>query len=214
MELWEFMRQPENSAFFISLLIMLIMAVVEFITLMLGVSLSEAVDNLLPDFDIEGPEVDSTVPVLDWLNLGKVPLIVNIILLLTGFGLSGYILQGGVEKVTGSLLPLVPAVLIALVPTLVAVHFMGRLICRLLPQIETTAVTVETLKGSFAEITLGCARVGNPAEAKVKDRYGKVHYVRVVPGDPEEEFLQGDKVILVFYDEGIFQAEKVDSDLI
>lgn len=72
---------------------------------------------------------------------------------------------------------------------------------------------MDSLSGKIAEISIGTATKDNPAEAKVKDRHNKTHYVRLVPGDPEESFQQGDKVVLTDLVDGIFTAEKVDLDL-
>ncbi len=215
MEIFEFIQLPQNSVFFISIIIILIMAFVEVISVLLGVSVSEAIDNLLPDVEVDADiEADISVPVLDWLNFGKVPFLILLIIFLTFFGLSGFIIQGLFSKIFTVLMPGIVAVVIALVPTFILVHFIGRLISKVLPQVETTAVKINTLKGKIAEINIGTATFDNPAEAKVKDRHGKIHYIRVIPGDREENFIQGEKVVLTKLENGIFQAEKVDADLL
>lgn len=218
MDFLEFVKHPDNGAFLLSILIMIVMAVVEIITMVLGVSISEAVDNLLPDFDLDadinGAEVGGAIPILDWLNFGKVPFLVLIILFLTLFGLSGFVVQGFIYKIFQHFLPHVLAILLACFISIFLVHFSGNIICRILPQVETTAVKLNTLLGSIAEITLGKASVNNPAEAKAKDRYGKVHYVRVEPEDNTKTFIKGDKVLLVFYENGIFKAEEADISIL
>lgn len=220
MELLEFIKQPQNSAFFISIIIMLSMAVIEFISLAIGISVSEAVDNILPDFDmdldtdVDGVDIGAGSHLLDWLNFGKVPFLVLVILFLTIYGLTGFSIQTIFFNTFQSLLPGVIAGVITVIPTAILVHFFGNFISKIIPQIETTAVKIDTLKGKIAEINIGTASFNNPAEAKVKDKYGKVHYVRVVPGDPEEKFTKGEKIVLTILEDGIFKGEKVDLDLI
>ncbi len=215
MELLDFIKHPQNSAFFIAIVTILIMAVVESISMLLGVSVSEALDNLLPDVEVEADiEANISVPILDWLNFGKIPFLILIILFLTIFGLNGFIVQGFIFKVFNNVLPGVIAIIIAIFPTLIIVHFLGNLLAKLIPQVDTTAVKLSSLKGQIAEINIGTATFDNPAEAKVKDVYGKVHYVRVIPGDKSEKFVQGEKIVLVIFENGVFQAEKVDLDLL
>lgn len=215
MEIFEFIKLPQNSVFFISIIVILIMAFVEVISVLLGVSVSEAIDNLLPDVEVDGDiEASISVPILDWLNFGKVPFLILIIIFLTFFGLSGFILQGIFSKIFTILMPGIVAIIIALLPTFILVHFIGRIISKVLPQVETTAVKINSLRGKIAEILIGTATFDNPAEAKVKDQHGKIHYVRVTPGDKEERFIQGEKVVLTKLYSGIFQAEKIDVDLL
>lgn len=215
MDIFEFIKLPQNSVFLISIIIIIIMAFVEVISVLLGVSISEAIDNLLPDVEVESDiEADLSVPVLDWLNFGKVPFLILIIIFLTFFGLSGFIIQGIFFKIFSVLMPEIVAIIIALVPTFIVVHFIGKIISKILPQVETTAVNINSLKGRIAKITIGTATCDNPAEAKVKDKYGKTHYVRVIPGDIEESFIQGEKVVLTKLYSGIFKAEKIDADLL
>lgn len=214
MELIEFIKHSNNSVFLVSIVIILIMSVVELISVTLGFSISETIDNLLPDVEVEADiDADVNVPVLDWLNFGKIPLLIFIILFLASFGLSGFAIQGIINRIIGSLLPTFIAVPLALFSAVILVHFLGNVIAKIIPKVETTAVKVDSLSGKIAEISIGTATKDNPAEAKVKDRHNKTHYVRLVPGDPEESFQQGDKVVLTDLVDGIFTAEKVDLDL-
>ncbi len=215
MILLEFIKQPENTLFFIAIIIILIMAAVEIISMLLGVSISEAIDSLLPDVEVEADiEVGGAMPVLDWLNFGKVPFLILIIIFLTTFGLTGFIIQGLFYKIFNTFIPVLFASLITIIPTIFLLHLVGDAIHKILPQVDTTAVKLQSLRGKIAEINIGTATFNNPAEAKVKDRYGKTHYIRVVPGDKEEKFIKGDKIVLTLFENGIFQAEMVDSDLL
>ena len=46
-------------------------------------------------------------------------------------------------------------------------------------------------------ITQGTAARGKPAEAKIKDRHGNIHYVRVEPLDDDAVFPKGSDVRLI-----------------
>ena len=53
-----------------------------------------------------------------------------------------------------------------------------------------------TFIGKVATITRGVARVGIPAEAKLRDTHGQMHYVLVEPDNPDASFEQGHEVLL------------------
>ena len=74
-----------------------------------------------------------------------------------------------------------------------------------MPKDETTAVSQESLIGHVGTVVLGEARVGNAAQARVKDTYGQQHYVMVEP-DSEDVLKQGDAVLLVSLDGNTFKA--------
>ena len=46
-------------------------------------------------------------------------------------------------------------------------------------------------------ITQGAASRGKPAEAKIKDRFGNIHYLRVEPLADDAIFAQGSDVTLI-----------------
>jgi hypothetical protein len=61
-------------------------------------------------------------------------------------------------------------------------------------------------------ITLGNARRGYPAEARLKDEHGQLHYVMVEPDSDSEEFAQGSTVLLVKQESSVFRAIRNTSD--
>ena len=46
-------------------------------------------------------------------------------------------------------------------------------------------------------IIRGEALAGQPAEAKLQDRFGQTHYLLVEPDDEAGRFVEGDEVLLV-----------------
>ena len=70
----------------------------------------------------------------------------------------------------------------------------------------------ESLVGRVATITLGTAKHGHPAEAKVKDQHDQTHYLMVEPDALEQEFAQGTKVLLVRKQGAVFYVINIEHD--
>lgn len=121
--------------------------------------------------------------VLGWLQLGRVPFMIWLVVLLTTFGLGGLALQGIAAAVSGHFLSAWLAAPLAFVASLPVVRKVSRGLGRLVPQEESSAVDEDHFLGREAVITLGVATAEEPAEAKVQDMFGRHHYIRVVPSD-------------------------------
>jgi len=237
MTLWQFITLPQNTVFFYSITIFLVIALLEVVSMVAGLSISEFLDDILPDFGIDadvdldvGVDVDADIDIdadidvdaevstgvaphlfiLDWLNLGRVPFMVLVILNLLSYGLSGYMIQKIMLAITDAPMGKLSISLLALVPTLLVTHYLGRGVAKVFPKEETTAVKIETLINGIGEITIGTASHNNPAEAKVKDKYNKTHYIRVVPMDKEKKITQGEKIVVIELNNGIFYVDKFE----
>lgn len=134
---------------------------------------------------------------LAWLGLGKLPAMVWLVVFLTSFGLTGLALQMLIRGFAGGLLSPGAAAPMALFLCLPIVRVGGGLLARILPRDETSAVPAESFVGQLAVVTLGTARRGQPAEAKLRDGFGKTHYVLVEPESSDEELETGSQVLLV-----------------
>jgi hypothetical protein len=197
----EFLTASANLPFTVALALMMLIALMEGVGTVLGVGFSTLLDTMLPniDLDVEGPEVESGTGLtrfMGWLRIGKVPFLVLLVVFLTAFGLTGLTIQSFVHNIAGGLLPawvaIVPATLIALP----VVRLTAGAVARIFPRDETEAVSSKSFIGRVATITLGTARPHSPAEAKLRDAYGQIHYVMVVP-DQEEELPAGTEVLLL-----------------
>jgi hypothetical protein len=80
----------------------------------------------------------------------------------------------------------------------------ARGLARIMPQDETTAVSLDTLVGKRGTITVGTARAGSPAQARVRDIHGQPHYVMVEPHDENHPIAEGEEVLLIRRDGNIF----------
>lgn len=193
----------QNAPFLWALSLMLIIACFEGISMLLGAGLSELIDNLLPDVDIDAPNIDFEgspgvlTSVLGWLFIGKIPALIWLVLFLTLFGLGGYAIQGVVESVFGAFLPAVLASVGAITIAVIFIRLCGRVFGRLRFQDETEAVSSVSFIGMLATIVLGEARRGLAAEAKFTDHFGTTHYVRVEPEEDHDCFKAGEQVLLV-----------------
>ena len=75
-----------------------------------------------------------------------------------------------------------------------------------MPRDESEAVSRDSFLGLSAQVTVGRARRGAPAEARVQDSYGRSHYVMVEPNNPEEVFPAGTRVVLLTRHESIYRV--------
>lgn len=198
------MLASENLAFSIALVLMIMIAVLEGVAALLGAGMSSALESLLPDSELnphtEVGQVDADTALsrfLGWLRIGEVPLLMLLVIFLFSFGLSGLLLQGLFQALTGWLAPGWLAVPLVFVASLPLVRLGGGVLQAVMPRDETTAVTGDSLLGRIAVITLGTARQNYPAEARVKDQHGYTHYLQLEPDAEGDEFLQGTEVLLL-----------------
>ena len=207
-----FLTASANLPFTVALGVMLILLVIEIISLGFGAAASGLFDSVLPDVDstdVGGSELAGAQlaeRAMRWLHIGRVPVLILLATLLTGFGLCGLGLQWITLQLTGTLLPWWIAAPITLFPALFFVHVIGDLIARLLPQDETDAVSTDSFIGRIATIVLGTARPGAPAQAWLNDQHGKRHYVMVEPDHAADVFDAGTRVRLVARDGARFRA--------
>lgn len=193
-----FITSGDNVPFFAALLLMLLIGLVEALGLGGGATLTEGADA---DGDALGRP-----SLLNWLNVGKLPLLMLIVIFLFSFGLVGLLLQQLLAGIFGRPGPWWLTVPLAVAAALPFTRLFGRLVARILPGDETTAVSRETLVGRWATIVTGKAEVGSAAQARVRDAHGQTHYVMIEPDDAGEVFEEGSQVIIVRQAGGRFFA--------
>jgi hypothetical protein len=201
MTLITFINADQNSAFTIALAVMLMIAVLEGITTLIGMGLSELFESILPDFEIDlsATEVPpSTLSrLLGWINFGKVPVLIIFVCFLTAFGIVGYMLQYLAYGTTSALIPQLFAVPAAFIIAVPFVRLFTNILQKVMPKDESTALRENSFVGTLATITLGKAKKGSPAEAKVIDKHGQTHYFMIQPEGDDDEFVQGEQVLLL-----------------
>lgn len=208
-----FMLEAANTPFSIALAIMLLIAAIEGVGTLLGFALSGLLDNLMPelDIDVDTPDLNdhgAFGEFLTWLRLREVPVIVVLIAFLTSFSVTGYIIQYLLSSSVGFMLPALIAGPIALVLCLPGVRLFAGILGKIMPKDETEAVGTASFIGRTAVITLGTSSRGEPAQGRLKDKFGKSHYVMIEPDLDDHQFNQGEEILLVRQDGATFFAIK------
>jgi hypothetical protein len=171
---------PHNTWFAVAFVVLICFALLEGISLLLGLGLSDYLEDLLglPDGDATGEaETGAGSPFLSWLEIGKVPLLVSLCAFLAAFSISGMLLQQ-ILVLTG-IGPMVnwAAAGIAFAAALPVLKGANRLLSRILPQDETSSFSAELLVGRVGVVTIGTATADRAAEVKVTGPDLRNHYV-------------------------------------
>ena len=219
----EIFLNAQSYPFSIALTLVFGLFLLEIITLIFGGSFlsmeGDAPDldvDLDADFDIEldadldvDLDVDSGLAVapsgfLGWIGVKDVPFMMWFVSFLTMFGLFGLVLQSVLSGIFGAALPAILASLVALPVGLFGARFIAGIIARIMPKHESEAMRTRYLGGHHGTITQGIAKRGKPAEAKIQDRFGNFHYLRVEPLDDADEIPQGSAVHVIRRKDGMF----------
>jgi Protein of unknown function (DUF1449) len=197
-----------NSPFLVALVVTLAIAVIETLSLVMGLGLADLVDDFVPGFDADTPEVESSVftEALGWLNVGKVPFLVLLLVFLGCFTVIGYGLQLFISGSMGFLLPAIVAGPLALIPTLPATRLLSRGIAKILPREETYAVGDEDMIGRLAAVSLGPVTRRRHGKAKVTDAHGNIHFVRIRAAEKATTYQVNQEVLLVAHQRGLFDV--------
>lgn len=131
-----------------------------------------------------------------------------VVIFLTSFGLIGLLIQAILFNFIGTLWLQYLVVIPAFIFAITSLRIFGGLIAKFLPKDETSSISNNDLIGYIAIITLGKATKGSPAEAKIKDQSGQVHYFMVEPENENDIFMQGEKVLISGQNEKLFFAIK------
>lgn len=222
---------PDMTPFAVAIALMFIITAVELVGTMMGLSAASALDSLVPEFDVDmdvdldidmdgdlsgspldtdavmdGPGPGPLSQLLGWIGVGRVPVLVLLVIMLTTFGLTGFAVQGVADAMTGHMLPAwlasIPAVFVMLPTT----RALGKGLAKIMPKEETEALSARQFIGKVAVITQGNARLGLAAEAKYTDKFGTSHYLRVEPDVQDTIIKQGTEVIIVSQSGAIYKV--------
>ncbi|RDC61273.1 hypothetical protein HME9302_02494 [Alteripontixanthobacter maritimus] len=198
-----------NLPFSLALAVMLALLLLQMVGI--GDLLDGTDAEMDPGFDADGATGGGPIDgLMSVAGLGRVPFMIWLSLLLLSFALIGISGQMLAVAVLGA--PVLPW-LAALGAGAAAVPVTGALarpLGRILPQDETTAVTVDSLLGRRAHIQTGTARRASSARAKVIDLHGHPHFVMVEPHDDTETLQEGEQVLLVRREGDIFFAQSME----
>ena len=192
----------QNAIFYGALMAVAIMGLIELVALLVvGAGISDAAHALFHTGDTDGAALPDG---LNWLLVRDLPLMVVVVLLLSGFGLTGLTLRLGANHF-GYEIALPAAIAAGVVGALVTLRIGGRLIAPLF-KLHTTVVSRESLIGSSAVVIGATATAQRAGEARVYDRFDAVHYFQVVPERDGDEFRDGQEIVLTQIDGHRFKA--------
>ena len=201
---------PDVRPFAISAAIMVALGGIELLTMIVGFSISELIGK---DFALETESHSAIGGLFLWINAGRLPLLILMILALGVFAIAGFLLQAIAHSI-GTAVPVTLAALAAAAISLPAIRVTSRGIARIIPRDETYAVDEADFVGHVAEVSIGPLDQGLPGKVRLKDVFGNWHSV-VARASPESTPLPvGASVLLVDRDARCFIAISAPADLI
>ena len=162
---------PDVRPFAISAAIMLTLGGIELLTMIVGFSISELIGK---DFALETESHSAIGGLFLWINAGRLPLLILMILALGVFSIAGFLLQAVAHSV-GTAVPVTLAALAAAALSLPAIRITSRGIARIIPRDETYAVNEADFVGHVAEVSIGPLDQGLPGQVRLKDVFGNWH---------------------------------------
>ena len=191
-----FLLDDANFWFSCALGIVIALFILEMAGMFFGVSLLGLVDDQAA-LDADADSSSGFTEFGSWLALDRVPLLVWLVLLLTTFGTAGLTFNFLSLTLLDTYFARWLITLLAVVAGLFCTARFGTFLARLLPKQESSATTADELVGTVGHITVGVARQNSPAEGKFIDAHGQPHYLLVEPLEPDEQFSQGEKILLI-----------------
>jgi membrane protein implicated in regulation of membrane protease activity len=198
--MFSFLTMTGFQPFSIAGLVLVGLCAIEMLSLIFGHSLSSTVDSMLgidmPEADADlhthvphgsvldiqtdahGPHANMLGSFYDWLNAGRVPLMILLMAGLGAFAVVGLAIQIVAMNVAQPL-PTVVASLLAFLSVIPTTRSTSRFLARFLPRDETYAVDEEALIGRTGIVTVGPVDADSAGRAKVQDAHGNAHFPRV-----------------------------------
>ena len=149
----------------------------------------------------------------DWLNAGRVPLLILIMIMLGSFGAIGYMIEGVSHSFIGWL-PTFMAAIPAFIVTIPVTRPSACWYLKIVPRDETYVVEAGSLVGRTGVIVTGPLADNTIARVKVKDAHGNHHFPWVRTKDPNLKLDNGDHVLLVEHIGSDYLAIAADPKLI
>ena len=201
---------PDVRPFAISAAIMVTLGGIELLTMIVGFSISELIGK---DFALETESHSAIGGLFLWINAGRLPLLILMILALGVFAISGFLLQAIAHSV-GTAVPVTLAALAAIAISLPAIRVTSRGIARIIPRDETYVVDEADFVGHVGEVSIGPLDQGLPGKVRLKDVFGNWHSVAARASPESTPLPVGASVLLVDRDARSFIAISAPADLI
>ena len=188
--LTDLLLAPDVRPFTVAAAIMMTLGGIELLTTLVGFSISELLGK---DLAVEADSDSGLGGMFLWINAGRLPLLILIILALGVFSI---------------------AALAAAACSIPAIRVTSRGIARIIPRDETYVVNEADFIGHVAEVSIGPLDQGLPGRVRLKDVFGNWHSL-VARASPKSTPLPvGASVLLVDRDAKSFIAISAPADLI
>lgn len=201
---------PDVRPFAIAAAIMVALGGIELLTMIVGFSMTELVGH---NFVLDGEHQGGMGGLFLWVNAGRLPLLILIILALGLFSIAGFLLQGIAHEI-GIAIPPAIAGLAAAIVSVPVIRASSRGIARIIPRDETYAVNESDFIGHLAEVSIGPLDQGLPGRVRLKDVFGNWHTVPARASADSEPLPVGASVLLVDRDGRCFIAISAPTDLV
>jgi membrane protein implicated in regulation of membrane protease activity len=201
---------PDVRPFAISAAIMVTLGGIELLTMIVGFSISELIGK---DFALETESHSAIGGLFLWINAGRLPLLILMILALGVFAISGFLLQAIAHSV-GTAVPVTLAAIAAIAVSLPAIRVTSRGIARIIPRDETYVVDEADFVGHVGEVSIGPLDQGLPGKVRLKDVFGNWHSVAARASPESTPLPVGASVLLVDRDARCFIAISAPADLV
>ena len=201
---------PDVRPFAVAAAIMVSLGGIELLTMIVGFSISELVGH---DFGLDSDSHNGIGGLFLWINAGRLPLLILIILALGIFSIGGFLLQG-IAHMVGTTVPVTIAALAAAAGSLPVIRITSRGLARIIPRDETYAVSDADFVGKVALVSVGPLDQGLPGKVRLKDVFGNWHSVAARASADSPPLPVGARVLLVDRDARTFIAISAPTDLI
>jgi hypothetical protein len=201
---------PDVRPFAVAAAIMVVLGGIELLTTLVGFSISEFLGK---DVAVEADSHNGLGGLLLWINAGRLPLLILIILAFGVFSIEGFLLQG-IAHAAGTALPVSIAALAATAGSIPVIRITSRGIARIIPRDETYAVSDADFVGKVAMVSVGPLDQGLPGRVRLKDVFGNWHTVSARASRDSPALAVGTSVLLVDRDARSFIAISAPADLI
>jgi len=201
---------PDVRPFAVAAAIMVTLGGIELLTMIVGFSISELMGH---DFALDSETHSGIGGLFLWINAGRLPLLILLILALGIFSIAGFLLQA-IAHGAGAIMPVSIAALAAAGLSMPVIRVASRGIARIIPRDETYAVNEADFVGHVAEVSIGPLDQGLPGRVRLKDVFGNWHSVAARASPDSAPLPVGARVLLVDRDTRSFIAISAPTDLI
>jgi len=186
-----FLVAGPNLPFLVAGCVVLALLLIELVMLTVGQSMMLFDSSLDLNLDLDGNGIPDHLET-GWglsglLNPGHLPSTLFLVVFCGLFSLIGVSAQWTWFRSMGEMAPVFLSVPVTLVPTLALTRWFSVGLARVMPQVETNAVTLESLAGQLGVLTVGPIKgLEDKGMARFTDDHGVDHTVLVMSHDGSE----------------------------